>query len=88
MALMPSRSCRSLADLVDDIVEMFSERIVCRQLRFRPSSDFSTGRERLGIHPSSARGLEICRRNVLMEPDSSSSSGFRNSIEFSLPSYL
>lgn len=84
---MPSNSCLSLAAFVVDIVEMFSDKMVCRQLKCLPSSDFSTGMDRFGIQPSSASGLEICRRKVLIALDSSSSKGFKNSMLFSLPSY-
>jgi len=67
---------------------MFSDRIVWRQLRCLPNSDLSAGMDKLGIHTSSASWLDICLKKFLIDRDSSSNNGFKNSMEFSFPSYL
>ena len=65
---MSSRSCRSLSALgfpFSGILDIFSNKIVCRQDKCLPRSDFSLGGpfvERAGIQPSSANGLEIYKK--------------------------
>ena len=63
--LMSSKSWRSLSAFgfpVSGILDIFSNKIVWRQDKCRPKSDFSLGGpfvDSAGIHPSSASGLEI-----------------------------
>ena len=75
----------------------FSKRTVWRQLRCLPRSVFSGGavESSCGIQPVHASsssppdgGEEIRQRKRRIDPVSSSRNEFRNSIEFSLPSYL
>ena len=90
MLLMSSNNCRSLTDLALSVgnLDTFSKRMVWREDKYRPRSDFSTGKLRFGIQQSSETGLEICLRNVFMVSVSSAKKGLRNSMEFSFDSYL